>query len=77
MVDCNYFTTNYIPLSGAMKFEKDGTSFHVYMCTEGAFSMKQDGVEHQYKKGDTILLPAAILSYQFIGNASILEIYIK
>jgi mannose-6-phosphate isomerase len=77
MVDCNYFTTNYIPLSGTMKFDKDGTSFHVYMCTEGAFSMEQDGVEHQYKKGDTILLPAAILSYQFIGNASILEIYIK
>ncbi len=77
MVDCNYFTTNYIPLSGAMKFEKDGTSFHVYMCTEGAFSMEQDGQEHQYKKGDTVLLPAAILSYQFTGNASILEIYIK
>jgi len=77
MVDCNYFTTNYIPLSGAMKFEKDGTSFHVYMCTEGTFSMEQDGVEHQYKKGDTVLLPAAILSYQFVGNASILEIYIK
>ena len=77
MVDCNYFTTNYIPLSGVMKFEKDGTSFHVYMCTEGTFSMGQDGVAHQYKKGDTILLPAAILSYQFVGNASILEIYIK
>lgn len=77
MVDCNYFTTNYIPLSGAMKFEKDGTSFHVYMCTEGAFSMEHDGQEHQYKKGDTVLLPAAILSYQFTGNASILEIYIK
>lgn len=77
MVDCNYFTTNYIPLSGTMKFEKDGISFHVYMCTEGAFSIEQDGVAHQYKKGDTILLPAAILSYQFVGNASILEIYIK
>ena len=77
MVDCNYFTTNYIPLNGTMKFEKDGTSFHVYMCTEGAFSIEQDGTKHAYTKGDTVLLPAAIKSYQFNGTASILEIYIK
>ena len=77
MVDCNYFTTNYIPLSGTMKFEKDGRSFHVYMCTEGDFTITQENVAYHYKKGDTILMPAAISIFEFTGNASLLEIYIK
>ena len=77
MVDCNYFTTNYIPLSGLMKFEKDGRSFHVYMCTEGDFTITQENVAYHYKKGDTILMPAAISIFEFTGNASLLEIYIK
>lgn len=77
MVDCNYFTTNYIPLSGTMKFEKDGRSFHVYMCTEGDFTITQENVAHHYRKGDTILMPAAISHFEFTGNASLLEIYIK
>jgi mannose-6-phosphate isomerase len=77
MVDCNYFTTNYIPLSGTMKFEKDGRSFHVYMCTEGDFTITQENVAHHYRKGDTILMPAAISIFEFTGNASLLEIYIK
>jgi mannose-6-phosphate isomerase len=77
MVDCNYFTTNFIPLSGTMNFEKNGLTFYVYMCTAGSFALKQDGIEYTYSAGDTILIPAAISSYQFDGNASILEIYIK
>jgi mannose-6-phosphate isomerase len=77
MVDCNYFTTNYIPLSGTMKFEKDGRSFHVYMCTEGDFTITHENVPYHYKKGDTILMPAAISIFEFTGNASLLEIYIK
>lgn len=77
MVDCNYFTTNFIPLNGTMTFQQDATTFHVYMCTDGDFSIEVDGIENHYRKGDTVLLPAAILSYKFSGKASILEIYIK
>ncbi len=77
MVDCNYFTTNFIPLNGTMNFQKEGKSFQVYMCTEGNFALEHDGVEYQYNIGDTFLVPAAISKYQFSGNASILEIYIK
>lgn len=77
MVDCNYFTTNYISVSGTMKFKKDGRSFHVYMCTEGDFTITQENIAYHYKKGDTILMPAAISVFEFTGNASLLEIYIK
>jgi mannose-6-phosphate isomerase len=77
VIDCPYFTTNFVPLEGEMQFIKKGNSFTVYMCVEGFFTITYAGVAHHYKKGDTILLPAVILEYIFIGKASILEIYIS
>jgi mannose-6-phosphate isomerase len=77
MVDCNYFTTNYIPLQDQMIVQKDGNSFTVYMCTEGDFSIRMNETSYTYKKGDTVLIPAAISKYTINGNASLLEIYIK
>jgi mannose-6-phosphate isomerase len=77
VVDCNYFTTNFIPLAGDVNVQKDGTSFTVYMCTEGEFTLLFDGETYSYHKGDTVLIPAAITQYQLTGSASVLEIYIK
>lgn len=77
MVDCRYFTTGSIPLKGTMLFKKDGSTFHVYMCVDGAFCMRCNEMEYHYKKGDTILVPGVITSYDFQGTASILEIFIK
>jgi mannose-6-phosphate isomerase len=77
MVACPYFTTNFIPLSGAIAVEKDGSSFTVYMCVDGTVVLKYDQVTYSYKKGDTILIPAALNSFTLEGNASLLEIYIS
>jgi mannose-6-phosphate isomerase len=77
MVDCSYFTTNFIPLNGQLRFQKDKSTFHVYMCVAGSFSLEVDQTIYHYQKGDTILMPAAISTYKFDGVASILEIYIK
>jgi mannose-6-phosphate isomerase len=77
VVDCPYFTTNFLPLEGAMQFVKAGDSFTVYMCTEGAFTITYQDVVQHYKKGDTILLPAIIREFVLTGKASILEIYIS
>lgn len=77
VVDCQYFTTNFIPLNGSIAVQKSGASFTVYMCTEGEFTIIFDGVSYPYKKGDTVLMPAAIVDYALHGNASVLEIYIK
>lgn len=76
MVDCPYFTTNFIPLQGAMEVIKNGDSFTVYMCTEGNFSLTIDHQEYHYSKGDTVLMPAALAQFTLSGSASILEIYI-
>jgi mannose-6-phosphate isomerase len=77
MVDCKYFTTNFIPLEGSIDVQKNGTSFTVYMCTEGEFTLAVDHAVYTYRKGDTVLIPASMLVYQLNGTASVLEIYIR
>lgn len=77
VVDCPYFTTNFIPLENKIEVAKSGETFTVYMCIEGSFEIEYDGFKHLYKKGDTVLVPAEINAFVLNGNASILEIYIS
>lgn len=77
MVDCQYFTTHFIPLNGTMQPYKDKESFTVYMCVDGSFELVSNNEKFQYQKGDTILIPASLTDFQLSGNASILEIYIS
>jgi mannose-6-phosphate isomerase len=77
VVDCPYFTTNFIPLDGAISVSKSGESFTVYMCVEGSFEIEYNHSKTQYIKGDTVLIPAAMNAFILNGKASILEIYIS
>lgn len=77
MVDCPYFTTNYIPLNGGINVNKTGDSFTVYMCVKGTFEIKYNGELLQYKTGDTVLIPAGLKHYEINGEATLLEIYIS
>jgi mannose-6-phosphate isomerase len=77
VVDCPYFTTNYIPLDGAISVSKSRESFTVYMCVEGSFEIEYNNSKTQYIKGDTVLIPAAMNAFILNGKASILEIYIS
>ena len=77
VVDCPYFTTNYIPLDGTITVNKDGKSFTVYMCIDGEFEIQYNDTKYYYKKGDTVLIPAGINDLIISGKASILEIYIS
>ncbi|SFD71603.1 type I phosphomannose isomerase catalytic subunit [Flavobacterium phragmitis] len=77
VVDCPYFTTNFLPLENKLEVAKTGETFTVYMCIEGNFEIEYDGFKNSYKKGDTVLVPAAINAFSLTGNASILEIYIS
>ncbi len=77
VVDCPYFTTNFLPLENKLEVAKNGETFTVYMCIEGDFQIEYDGFKQAYKKGDTVLVPAAINAFNLSGKASILEIYIS
>ncbi|WP_395053813.1 type I phosphomannose isomerase catalytic subunit [Flavobacterium sp.] len=77
VVDCEYFTTNYIPLTDVLKFELNKESFKVLMCVEGNFELKLNETIYKYNVGDTILIPAFIDTFELSGKASLLEIYIS
>ena len=77
VVDCPYFTANFIPLDGKVEVNKSSESFTVYMCVDGAFELEYEGVKSNYIKGDTVLIPADLKSFVLNGKASILEIYIS
>lgn len=77
MVDCPYFTTNFLPLDGKAEITRSGDSFTVYICTEGEFTVNSGGDTYSFKKGDTVLIPAAVSAFVLAGNATLLEIYIS
>jgi mannose-6-phosphate isomerase len=77
MVDCPYFTTSFLPLEGTAEMAKDGSSFTVYICTEGEFAVENEGKKYNYSKGDTILIPAALKAFTLTGKATLLEICIS
>lgn len=77
VVDCPYFTTTFLPLTGTVEIHKSGASFTVYMCVSGTFELLYEGVVYAYRKGDTVLIPAAMTLFSLNGTASILEIYIS
>lgn len=77
VVNCPYFTTNFIPLDGEIKVNKNGETFTVYMCVEGSFELDYNDEKFNYKKGDTVLIPATMSGFVLGGKASLLEIYIS
>lgn len=77
MVSCAYFTTNYIDLAGEIDKLNKLDSFIIYLCVEGVFTIKVGDEITSVKKGETILLPAAIKAYQLSSShAKLLEVYV-
>ncbi|MGF1556693.1 type I phosphomannose isomerase catalytic subunit [Paucihalobacter sp.] len=77
MVTCPYFTTNYIDLAGEIEKHNNLDSFIIYLCVEGVFTIKVGSNMTRVKQGETILLPAAIKTYQLSSSeAKLLEVYV-
>ncbi len=77
IVDCPYFTTRLIPLSGSLEVQHILDSFVVYMCAEGSFDLILNHQTYSYQTGDTLLIPAALHQYKMSGQATLLEIFIR
>lgn len=76
VIENAYFTTNIIHLEGNYSWEKTKEAFTVLMCTDGAFTITIEELVFEYKKGDTILIPAIIPALLLSGKATVLEISI-
>ena len=76
LVECPFFNTNILQISDIYNWKKTKESFTVLMCTEGSFTINMLHFKAEFKKGDTILIPAIIDGFDIIGEASLLEITI-
>ena len=76
LVNCPFFKTNILPVSGEYFWKKQEDTFTVLMCTHGDFSLFCDNQEYVFEKGDTVLIPAIFDKFTLIGNATLLEITI-
>jgi len=78
MVSCPYFTTNYLPVANET-LNKTNTfdSFIIYMCVEGEVVIKTKTFSETIKKGETVLLPASIKTFEITAKkAELLEVYV-
>ncbi|MBA6156279.1 class I mannose-6-phosphate isomerase [Tenacibaculum sp. S7007] len=76
---CNYFTTNKLNIDKELKRElKKIDSFVVYMCVEGRGEIEVEGYVEDFKKGETILIPACASKVLIKTNKNfqLLEVYI-
>ena len=46
------------------------------MCIKGSFTVNMPHFQAEFKKGDTLLIPAILDGFEIIGEASVLEITI-
>lgn len=77
MVSCSYFTTNYLKVTQQIKKKNTYDSFIIYMCVEGKANIVVDESVVSIKKGETILIPAAIKDFEITSkNAKLLEVYV-
>lgn len=77
MVSCPYFTTNYLKINQTVKKVNKHDSFIIYMCVDGEAKIITDGFSESIKKGETVLLPAAIENYEISSkNVTLLEVYV-
>lgn len=75
LVSCDYFSLNLIHLTQkGISLDTFGETFHALTCISGRASLSGDGWNHELDKFATVLIPAAIGSYniQAADKASIL-----
>ncbi len=81
LASCQYFTTNLLTFDKVIKkdiYSLD--SFVIYMCLEGEFTIEYSNGSEVIGKGETVLVPAALNSFQLkpnSGKIKALEVYIK
>lgn len=77
MVSCPYFTTSYLKIDKELQKENTHDSFVIYICVEGEATIKTENYSEVIGKGETLLVPATISSYQIVSDdATLLEVYV-
>ncbi|WP_053991776.1 type I phosphomannose isomerase catalytic subunit [Mangrovimonas sp. TPBH4] len=77
MVNCPYFTTNYLKVNSRLEKENNHDSFIIYMCVEGEATIETEETKETLVKGETVLMPYAIDTFSIEAKeATLLEVYV-
>ena len=75
VVNCPYFITHYLPVSGQIEHDlSDRNAFTIYMCVGGAVNVLAGTTTVSLSKGMTVLLPAILDRILLGGEGELLEI---
>ncbi len=79
IAECEYFTTNFLPVTGVLKKDySDLDSFVIYMCVSGRASVAVNSNSEVIQQGETILIAAENQEVQISSEgAELLEVYIS
>ena len=77
MVSCPYFNTSYLEVTETLNKANNYDSFMIYMCVDGEAEIKTATVTEVLRKGETVLLPAAVKDFEITAKyAKLLEVYV-
>lgn len=79
IASCEYFTTNFLPVSGNIKKEYSHLdSFVIYMCVSGEAEVTVNGNSEKIMQGQTLLIAAENNQVQIISEgAELLEVFVS
>ena len=79
LVHSQYFTSNFLIVEDALQKDYSGLdSFVIYMCVDGSLELNHNNESYSLKKGETILLPASIVTVELKSlskQSKLLEVY--
>lgn len=76
LAKCKYFTVEKYDVSGSKIFSCDSGCFRSVIITDGSGVLKLNDTAIEFKKGDSIFIPAQDGEYTVDGNASIIISYV-
>lgn len=78
VIESLYFTMTIHDVDGSKELDRSMLdSFVVYICLEGSVRISADGAEESLDAGELVLVPAECSEVAFVGEARLMEVYIK
>ena len=78
VIESPYFTMTIHDVDGSKELDRSMLdSFVVYICLEGSVRISADGAEESLDAGELVLVPAECSEVTFVGEARLMEVYIK
>jgi mannose-6-phosphate isomerase len=71
-----YFCIETYKLNGTLKQQTDGSTFLIYIFTEGEGAINYGGENIHIKKGDTYLIPACLGEFNIEGKTEFIKSYV-